>query len=170
MWTDVPLTIVFCPRDNNWSPWCICNARHKPIVHTMVLRSIAWPNRKRCWPSKMPKIVMVPVWNSMAHSCLSANNSVWDLAIATHTIPCPWSWNANNYGKIIKAGKAHRGALTLLTNVTGSKSSRTTGKEVQRGSKISSTFLSKEGGTVENVAAKVYGGVRLVPSHQGWWE
>ena len=49
-----PLLESSASKDNNGSPRCLCNARHKPIVHTMALRSMVWPNTKCHWPSKWP--------------------------------------------------------------------------------------------------------------------
>ena len=63
---------------------------------------------------------------------------------------------------------AFRGAPTLLTNANGGKSSRTTSKEVWCGSKMSSTFLSKDGGIAKNVVAKVHGSAWLVQGPQKW--
>ena len=83
---------------------------------------------------------MVPVKNPMAHSRLSAKGSVWVLVVASHTIPDARSWKVNDCGNVIKVGNARCGAPTLLTNANGGKASRTTGKEVRFGSKMSSTF------------------------------
>jgi hypothetical protein len=62
-------------------------------------------------------------------------------------------------------GKTFRGAPTLLTNANGGKSSQKTGKIVNFGFKMSSTFSSKGGTIAKNIAAKVDNGVRLVQIH-----
>lgn len=130
-----PLWIrVLCPhRLHSWSPWCRCNARDKPTIHSMVWRSMAWPLERL-------GVAVVPIRNPMARSRSSANGLVWVLVWAYHTIPGLRAWNANDCGNVIKVGKALRGASILLTNANGDKSSWTTSKEVRFGFKISSTF------------------------------
>ena len=67
------------PKDNNWSPRCHCNAWHKPTVHIMVLRSMAWPNMNICWPLERPRVVVIHVRNPMAHSRSLAKGLLWVL-------------------------------------------------------------------------------------------
>ena len=68
--------------------------------------------------------------NPMARSRPSAKGLVWVLVVESHTILGPRSRKANDYGNVIKVGKARGGAPTLLTNANGGKSSRTTGKDI----------------------------------------
>ena len=78
MWTVVP-------RNKNPLPLETTSGHHdvvsmqrrlKPIVQTIVLRSIVWPNTKRHWPSKRLGVAMVPVQNLMTRSRLLANGSI----------------------------------------------------------------------------------------------
>ena len=91
------------------------------------------------------------------------------LVWASHIILSPQWRNAIDYENVTKVANILCGAPTLLANANGGKSSRTTGKKVRFGSKMSSTFLSKGGGTAKITVAKVHDGAKLVQIHRGRW-